>query len=268
MSHFSILVVGEDVEDLLQPFHEYECTGIDDEYVVWVDAEETEADYEECIKDNEEVLKKYPTYFSWMKDYHGHEQNEHAVFGRKTNPNSKWDWYRVGGRWSGALLDKCGAKVDQLTKSKLDLETARKEAEAEAFIEYDAYESATEGLEAPPLFKKFIELYDDIEDARKAFRDLSWNKALKVLDLYPLQDNVEYFRCHTGGREAFIKERMDGACTTFAVLKDGMWYERGEMGWFGSVSDEKGKDEWNSEWHKMVAGLDDDVQLTVVDCHI
>jgi hypothetical protein len=36
MSHYSVLVIGEDVEKQLQPYHEYECTGIEDEYVVEV----------------------------------------------------------------------------------------------------------------------------------------------------------------------------------------------------------------------------------------
>ena len=37
MSHFSVMVFGDDVEHELAPFHEYECTGLDDEFVVDVD---------------------------------------------------------------------------------------------------------------------------------------------------------------------------------------------------------------------------------------
>jgi len=40
MSHFTVLVVTDTAEELeaaLQPFHEYECTGIEDEYVIDVD---------------------------------------------------------------------------------------------------------------------------------------------------------------------------------------------------------------------------------------
>jgi hypothetical protein len=37
MSHFSVLVVGANVAEQLQPYHEYECTGIEDQYVVDVD---------------------------------------------------------------------------------------------------------------------------------------------------------------------------------------------------------------------------------------
>ncbi len=37
MSHFSVLVISEkqeDVEKLLAPYHEFECTGENDKYVV------------------------------------------------------------------------------------------------------------------------------------------------------------------------------------------------------------------------------------------
>jgi hypothetical protein len=37
MSHFLVLVIGPDPERQLAPFHEFECTGIDDEYVIDVD---------------------------------------------------------------------------------------------------------------------------------------------------------------------------------------------------------------------------------------
>ena len=33
MSHYSVLVIGENVEEQLAPFHEFECTGDDNEYV-------------------------------------------------------------------------------------------------------------------------------------------------------------------------------------------------------------------------------------------
>lgn len=40
MSHFTVLVVGDDVEKALAPFHEFECTGQDDEYVQTLDVTE------------------------------------------------------------------------------------------------------------------------------------------------------------------------------------------------------------------------------------
>lgn len=46
MSHFSVLVVGDNVEVQLAPYHEFECTGRDDQYVQEIDeTEEARAEY-------------------------------------------------------------------------------------------------------------------------------------------------------------------------------------------------------------------------------
>lgn len=58
------------------------------------------------------------------------------------------------------------------------------------------------------------------------------------------------------------------ALSAFAVVKDGRWYERGEMGWFACVSNEKTAADWRSEVDTMIVGLPADAWLTVVDCHI
>ncbi len=41
MSHFAVLVADKDPEALLAPFHEFECTGQDDEYVKDIDITES-----------------------------------------------------------------------------------------------------------------------------------------------------------------------------------------------------------------------------------
>src|SRR5271168_3923548 len=46
MSHFTVLVVGDNPEQLLAPFHEFECTGTDNEYVKEIDkTEEARQDF-------------------------------------------------------------------------------------------------------------------------------------------------------------------------------------------------------------------------------
>ena len=69
-------------------------------------------------------------------------------------------------------------------------------------------------------------------------------------------------------RETFVKNARDNAVTTFAVIKDGEWIERGNMGWFGIVSNEGDRDEWNARVSEMIDELDDDTLITIVDCHI
>jgi hypothetical protein len=37
MSHFRVLVIGDDYEKQLAPYHQFECTGRDDKYVQDID---------------------------------------------------------------------------------------------------------------------------------------------------------------------------------------------------------------------------------------
>lgn len=57
---------------------------------------------------------------------------------------------------------------------------------------------------------------------------------------------------------------------TFAVIKDGEWFEKGTMGWFG-VSSETNKEatNWSLEFYnRFIKDLPDDAVITIVDCHI
>jgi hypothetical protein len=48
----------------------------------------------------------------------------------------------------------------------------------------------------------------------------------------------------------------------------GRWYERGEMGWWGIVTNEKDKDEYADSFKRFVKSLPEKINVTVVDCHI
>lgn len=52
----------------------------------------------------------------------------------------------------------------------------------------------------------------------------------------------------------------------FAILKNGEWYEKGEMGWWGMVSNEN--IEWEKEVTKLLTDLPDDTLISIYDCHI
>lgn len=48
----------------------------------------------------------------------------------------------------------------------------------------------------------------------------------------------------------------------------GMWRERGEMGWFACVANEKDRVDWENEFFNYVNNLDGDMMVSVIDCHI
>lgn len=97
------------------------------------------------------------------------------------NPNSKWDWYQIGGRWNHYLKTLDG------------------EATNEDFVS-----------------------------------EIDWKDVIPFAFITPI----------------------------------GEWHERGEMGWWACVSNEKEKNKWEEEFKKFVQNLDGDTIVTVVDCHI
>lgn len=106
------------------------------------------------------------------------------------------------------------------------------------------------------------------DDEGNGFQEVHYNPSVGVYleedrEFYS-GDIVEHF-CNFD-RDEFIKLATDRAITTFALLKDGVWYEKGKMGWWATVSDEKM--DWNYQFTKLFNELDDDVRVTIVDCHI
>lgn len=150
------------------------------------------------------------------------------------NPHSKWDWWTIGGRWTGLLS---GYKPD----------------------------------EDPRNFKTCWLC------AGAGKRDDALGRAVRA-------QNPEYTcnGCNGTGRmlkfpTEFVQEGNIAPVSgilplkpeqiPFAVLApDGSWYERGEMGWFASVSGGKSEDAWTAE----VADLLEKHRAclaVVVDCH-
>ena len=140
------------------------------------------------------------------------------------------------------------------------------EAEAKANERYDEYEAAVKGLEAPPRWKEFCASYENIEDARKAYRNHPYIKALGTTNLLPLLDDP--FDVFGIGREKFVERARKGAFSPYAILKDGEWYSVGEMGMFGISSNDMNPDAWNERVWELLRDLPVDTLITVVDCHI
>ena len=76
---------------------------------------------------------------------------------------------------------------------------------------------------------------------------------------------LDAYQC---SKEEFIYKARSSAISTFALLRDGKWYEKGEMGWWGMVSNEKDQKEWDNQFVTLISDLPDDTVLSVHDCHI
>lgn len=55
------------------------------------------------------------------------------------------------------------------------------------------------------------------------------------------------------------------------ITPDGEWHERGKMGWWACVSNEKDIDSWKKEYKSTIDKMlkeNEDVVVTLIDCHI
>lgn len=402
MSHFSVLVITaekptEDVlQRVLQPFHEFECTGIDDEYIQDIDMTEEwlkeynedtatrmvdqdgnvfspgdsrffrqpteeerkiigpvggmgwgsglhwrserwdgeDSPYEtrvrflpEGYREVEMPLREVLSFAEWVKDWHGRDciqedetpdLSEQHKYGycivdqdgkpikciHRTNPNAKWDYWRVGGRYRSKLqvltptastissepswewkpeynngeeapegFDSCQRRDLDLLHMKNEAVRQREQYARETLAKCEL--TADEYVTAYRLNEKYHKHWMTIEENAPrgaSYRDaaVEWlvsqgherHHAELVRDLGKCWDPPELGDCES--LQEWIQQAP--AMTTFAVLRDGKWYQRGEMGWWACVSNEDS--EWDGKYNSLLEGIPDDHYLTVVDCHI
>lgn len=121
MSHFSCLVVTdgkpteEQLQEILLPWHEYECTGID-AYLEFVPA-----DMDELMTSFAKHGEKGQSLQGFANDWSGVRPNSDGVYGRYTNPNAKWDWWQIGGRYSGRFLNGYDPETDPINQEPCSL---------------------------------------------------------------------------------------------------------------------------------------------------
>ena len=289
MSHFTVLVIGENVEDLLQPYHEYECTGVEDQYVVDVDMTDEVLEKWKSTPAKERKEYGYTIIDDLARDYYGAYPNDQGRFVRKTNPNAKWDWWQIGGRWQGMFKLKPGAegasgqasllmddhqyqedRVDQARKGDIDFEFMKNEAREEAAQTWDEVFEKVWQFEKPlPWAQIRDELFsEDIDQARDFYNNQRAVVAFREMKGFWNTHVEDFFIWDEGGRQKYIDSQECNGYMTFAVCSEDGWFEKGSMGWWGVVTDEKLKYDWAAQFNDLLEGLPDDTLLTIVDAHI
>ncbi len=86
---------------------------------------------EEVVANRDQVVAQYPGYAekyadldTFVRDWHGHKGlDEHGNALSTRNPNGKWDWYTIGGRWGGLLVvgwqDVNSARLKDINPARL-----------------------------------------------------------------------------------------------------------------------------------------------------
>lgn len=282
MSHFCVLVIGDDVETQLQPYHEFECTGIEDQYIQNVDIT---SEILEKVKEGKS-LGDVLYYYGIKEDRRVLNESEVDISGpckygyaimdpegglvkavERTNPNKKWDWWVEGGRWEGFLRTKDGGNANSCLRAELDLESMRNEAEGKARALWRKAQEVINGED----FQPWDHFRSQVKEGTLSFEE--------ARNRYSSQPPIERWNSHRDllwerpemtktSEDEFAQKARNAAFVTFALVKDSQWFERGSMGWFGIVSDAKSDSAWEAEFATLIDGLPGDTRLTIVDCHI
>lgn len=175
-------------------------------------------------------------------------------FGYWENPNAKWDYWAIGGRWSQLLTvpDNC---MTCDTESFPDEHSGYKRVNS-------ARINDIKFLDKEEKYKKAIRFWEmKVEgvppETKKEEEEIKY-------DFFTPQYYVRKY----GTKENFAE--CESTFYTYAfITKDGVWHSLGEMGWFGMSYDEDDIAAYIKGYQQEVfekAAPED--FLTIVDCHI
>jgi hypothetical protein len=216
------------------------------------------------------------------------------------NPDSKWDYWRIGGRWGGYFIHKPDAGRWDLVRGErgwdspdgsrhpgyptcdggarevLDFEAMREQAGIEADERYSKYEKLVSEHGTAKPWSHFYGLAEA--------KALGWDEARKQYGEQPLilaHRQLPYEEQLTGMGRCIVDEffllRVEyilaaraGAVPAYAtVTLSGEWAAPGRMGWWGASSDERGdREAYHVAMNKYLDELKPDTVLVVLDCHI
>lgn len=226
----------------------------------------------------------YPTFEEFLSDYCGYGFDEkNDAYGYYSNPNAKWDWWEIGGRWTGffkgkkdvlgstgnpgLMTPKAKAEYYDVIRLKdIDFEAMEKEAEVEANATYDTIDAILKGR----IYPSWVEIRERHGEGNiDAARD-EYHAHPVVKDFNEARFHIwgDFHETYCNSREEYVSKKKASIITPYAFLKDGKWVEKGQMGWFGMSSNEKESEDWNKEFYDMIRSLPEDTLLTLIDCHI
>lgn len=196
------------------------------------------------------VKEIYPTIEEFALEHYGCMRNKHGHLGYWYNPDTRWDWYQIGGRWPGMLILKEGEDGERGLVTLL----ADDEFRENAYKPYKGRERVDQALIKDVDWEMMKQA--GIEDAEKYWEEVQAE----------IQDGILYYQRLYGNmtKDEFLEERS--LFSTFAVITpDGEWYDKGDM-WFSTADGEK---EWTvSYFDRFIETANPNWTLTIVDCHI
>ena len=271
MSHYSVLVLhkeDQNIDTLLAPYDE----NLEVEPYLKLTFDEVieriKEEYDDCknipISFSEETEKKLIK--NYAEDY-GYIMLDDGLYSTY-NPNSKWDYYLIGGRFNKSL---------ELTEEGRIYTASKCEKEYNIDIDVDLREDSDymRYVNSAPIryIKRFHYLTEEEKNKIRRWWEINiYDAPLKEgeeKDKYLFYNPKYYERRY---RDAETEIKLQETIKFFAVVTpDGKWYAPSNMGWW-ACTDGEPEDElkWDLEFYDrfIEPNLNSDLICTVVDCHI
>lgn len=264
MSHYAVLVIhreDQDIEELLAPYSEHLEV---EPYLKYKHDEALKTLRDEYGYEEEEIDDALLE--SFVKEYSSYSLKDGDVY-TTYNPNSKWDWYSIGGRFDGDL-DLTDEGIEEAINYPNNPQWF-KDMPREEQVEHVKW------VNTAPL--KYIKWFTPLSDEAKTTAKRWWEINIDGVELKDGEEKdkyffykPEYYKRRYKDVDTYIK--LKEIVTFFAVITpDGKWYAPSNMGWW-ACTDGEPEDElkWDLEFYDrfIKPNLDSDLICTVVDCHI
>lgn len=220
---------------------------------------------------------RWASFEDFMKGWHGSETRdpEKGRYGHWRNPNAKWDWWTIGGRWPGRLSVRSG-RVDVCRIRDLDLATAdreRKESALKWHAEWGRFcagEKCGDPFDGPRdlAFKiGALRCVDEGEMTGSEWKVLPWptishdgRQRYDVLSEVRREDVLQ----------SPLLDVFDPIRTWARLCPEEGWVEPGEMGWWGITRGDTPASylEHAARFRPWLASGDPADWVVTVDCHI
>lgn len=208
----------------------------------------------------------------YCEEHRGYIQDSEGLWGYTYNPNAKWDWWQIGGRFSRNFLvkedledciisyDRSSGEPDGAPKGYKYVDAARKKDICWDLMKQLTVEEVEKGYQKcvaafasndPTGFGPLTKIVED--------GIASWGSMI-----YLKGETLDEFKARKGATD--MDQYM---ISSFAAIdRNGDWLGSGDMGWFGISTNDKEERAWNDELQTLMNEAQDDDFLVVVDCHI
>lgn len=321
MSHFTVLVPAKDRAELhrkLIPYKEYgwgdDDDGLDPYLVFQVEYSAPEVPEaaagiarkvlsDDCFTSEPETRAKYAQYLAdedWhaiLRDYEGGTADEYGNWGYTYNPNAKWDWYSVGGRWSGLLRLKDFAaalvensigrgtpgifgrmnnhidRVDFALAGNIDWDGMQQEQIDRKMERYNIYHQA-KATGCQPTEDDIEKARDRVAGSKKLQDEFGSGERLATLwaierearEIAKVWLDIGEMNLMDVAEDEY-KELLTPDALAFAFIDlEGKWNQSGQMGWFACVSNPE--PDYDARFWEFIKTIPPELQVYIVDCHI